>query len=39
MGRMVGDPKLEANHHGNPAPGPHVSAKPVGGRAALEECG
>jgi hypothetical protein len=38
-GRMVGDTELEANHHGDPSPGPHVSPQPVAGRAALEECG
>jgi hypothetical protein len=39
MGRMGGDTKLEADHHGDPSPGPHVSPKPIGGRPPLEECG
>jgi hypothetical protein len=36
---MVGDAQLQANDRGDPTTGPHVSSKPVGGRATLEEWG
>jgi hypothetical protein len=39
MRRMVGDAKLQANDDGDPTTGPHVSTKPLGGRATLEEFG
>jgi hypothetical protein len=39
MGRLVGDAKLQAQDDGDPTTGPHVSPKPIGGRAPREECG
>ena len=39
MRRMVGDTKLQANDDGDPTTGPHVSTKPIGGRATREEFG
>jgi hypothetical protein len=39
MRRMVGDAELQANYYGDPTTSPHVSPKPIGGRATLEEFG